>query len=52
MVLRFQLFIAFTERKKEGTIQYDYRKWEFMHECFPKHLRMGTAWMKQDKEIG
>ena len=21
-----------------------------MHECFPKHLRMGTARMKQDKE--
>ena len=23
---------------------------ELMHECFPKHLRMGTARMKQDKE--
>ena len=21
-----------------------------MHECFPKHLRMGTARMKEDKE--
>ena len=21
-----------------------------MHECFPKHSRMGTARMKQDKE--
>ena len=24
---------------------------ELMHECFPKHSRMGTARMKQDKEI-
>ena len=23
---------------------------ELMHECFPKHLRMGTARMKYDKE--
>ena len=23
---------------------------ELLHECFPKHLRMGTARMKQDKE--
>ena len=23
---------------------------ELMHECFPKHLRMGTARTKQDKE--
>ena len=23
---------------------------ELMHECFPKHLHMGTARMKQDKE--
>ena len=23
---------------------------ELMHECFPKHLRMGTARMKKDKE--
>ena len=23
---------------------------ELMHECFPKHSRMGTARMKQDKE--
>ena len=23
---------------------------ELMHECFPKHLRMGTARIKQDKE--
>ena len=30
-------------RKKESTIQYGYRKLEIMHECFPKHFRMGTA---------
>ena len=23
---------------------------ELMHECFPKHLRMGTARLKQDNE--
>ena len=23
---------------------------ELMHECFPKHLRMGTARIKYDKE--
>ena len=23
---------------------------ELMHECFPKHLRMGTVRMKYDKE--
>ena len=23
---------------------------KFMHECFPKHSRMGTARMKYDKE--
>ena len=23
---------------------------ELMQECFPKHFRMGTAWMKEDKE--
>ena len=23
---------------------------ELMHECFPKHLRMGTARMKEDNE--
>ena len=24
---------------------------ELMHECFPKHLRMGTARMKLDRKI-
>ena len=24
---------------------------EFMHECFPKHSQMGTARMKQTKEV-
>ena len=23
---------------------------ELIQECFPKHSRMGTAWMKYDKE--
>ena len=23
---------------------------ELLHECFPKHLRMGTARMKDDRE--
>ena len=36
--------------KKEGTIQYVIGNGEFMHECFPKHSRMGTARMKKDKE--
>ena len=27
-------------------------KVELMHECFPKHLRMGTARMKEDKDHG
>ena len=26
------------------------RNWELMHECFPKHLRMGTARMRENKE--
>ena len=26
-----------------GFIQYGYRKWELMHECFTKHPHMGTA---------
>ena len=37
IALCFQLFIALTEQKKEGTVQYDYRNEELMHECFPKH---------------
>ena len=50
MVLCFQLLIALTEQKKnEGTIQYGYRKWELMHEFFPKHLRMEPARMKEIK---
>ena len=27
--------------KKEDKIQYGYRKWGLMQECFPKHLRVG-----------
>ena len=26
------------------------RNVELLHECFPKHLRMGTTSMKEDKE--
>ena len=40
----------FASRKK-STFQNGYRKWELVHECFPEHLRMGTAIMKWDKEI-
>ena len=28
----------------------DIEKVYFMHECFPKHFRMGTATIKEDKE--
>ena len=36
--------------KKEGTIQYGFRKGELMHECFLEHLCMGTARMREDNE--
>ena len=37
--------------KKASTIQYDNKKnVELMHECFPKHLHMGTARVKEDEE--
>ena len=48
--LRFQLFIAFTEWKKKVPLSIAIGNGELMHECFPKHLRMGTARMKLDKE--
>ena len=50
IALRFQLFIAFTEQKKKVSFSMAIGKGELMHVCFPKHLRMGTARMKQDKE--
>ena len=48
--LRFQLFIAFTERRKEVPFSMVIGNGEHMHACFPKHLRMGTARMKLHKE--
>ena len=44
IALRFQLFIAFTERKKEGTIQYGYRKWGTHARVFSQTL----AWEQQE----
>ena len=53
--LSFQLFIAFTERKKKELFRMAIGNGELMHECFPKYLRMGTARMnkikKQMKEV-
>ena len=43
IALRFQLFIAFTERKKKVPFSMAIGNGELMHECFPKHLRMGTV---------
>ena len=36
--------------KRTSSIQYDYKNGELMHDCSPKHLRMGTARLKQDNE--
>ena len=44
--LRFQVFIAFTERKNKVPFSMAIGNGELMQECFPKHLRMGTARMK------
>ena len=46
IALRFQLFIAFTERKKKVPFSMAIGNGELMHECFFKHLRMRTARMK------
>ena len=46
IALRFQLFIAFPERKQKVPFSMAIGNGELMHECFPKHLRMGTARMK------
>ena len=43
IALRFQLFIAFTERKKEGTIQYGYRKWGTHARVFSQTLTHGNS---------
>ena len=50
ITLLFQLFIAFTERKKKVPFSMAIINGELMHECFPKHLRMGKARMKLDIE--
>ena len=50
IALRFQLFIAFTERKKKVPFSMAIGNGELVQECFHKHLRMGTARMKKDKE--
>ena len=36
--------------KRASTIRYGDRNLELIHECFPKHLGMGTAIIKKDKE--
>ena len=46
IALRFQLFIVFTEQKKNVPFSMAIGNGELMHECFPKHLRMRTARMK------
>ena len=48
IALSFQLFIAFTERKKKVPFSMAIGNGELMHDCFPKYFRMGTARMKQD----
>ena len=46
IALRFQLYIAFTERKQKVQFSIAIGNGELMYECFPKHSRMGTARMK------
>ena len=43
IALRFQLFIAFTERKKEDTIQYGYRTWGTHARVFSQTLTHGNS---------
>ena len=31
------------EQRNSSYIKYGYKKVELMHECFQKHLRMGTT---------
>ena len=44
------IFSCTKERKEEVPFSMAIRNGELMHECFPKHARMGTARMKSDKE--
>ena len=38
--------LAPKERKEEVPFSMAIGNWELIHECFPKHSRMGTARMK------
>ena len=49
-MLSFHLFIAFTQREMKVPFSMAIGNGELMWECFPKHSRMGTARMKEDKE--
>ena len=46
IALSFQLFIAFTERKKKVPFSMAIGNGQPLQECFPKNLLMGTARMK------
>ena len=48
-MLRFQLFITFTEQKNKVPLSMAVGNGELIHECFPKHSQIGTARMKEDK---
>ena len=37
-------------RKKKVPFSMAIGDWELMHECFPKHSRIGTERMKEDNE--
>ena len=39
-----------TVGKKQVSFSMTIANEELMHECFPKHLRMGTARMEKDRE--
>ena len=39
-----------TVKKNQISFSMTIENEELMHECFPKHLCMGTARMKQDRE--
>ena len=38
------------QKRKQEPFRMAIGNLELMHECFPKHLRMGTARMKYDRE--
>ena len=46
----FNLKDYLVSQKKKTPFTVDIGHWELVHECFPKHSRMGTAGMKLDKE--